>query len=123
MEQDEANLTTNMQGNEIKKLAEVLVEQFRADGAVNFVTMKMEHVEFGSFSVTMQKDSGVTPAEKVVALEKALEDEVKNRDYWESEITRLADAVGVCLDGCIGEWSSDNDPVANAHNLLHDAMN
>ncbi|OEF61222.1 hypothetical protein A1OW_20335 [Enterovibrio norvegicus] len=57
--------------------------------------------------------------EKNQELEKALVEEIDNRDSWEERATKLALAVGEHFDSDVGEHSSCNCPINNAHELLN----
>ncbi|WP_100913527.1 hypothetical protein [Pseudoalteromonas spongiae] len=56
---------------------------------------------------------------QIADLEKAVVEEIENRDKWEEKATYLAECVGVYFDESVGEHSSANCPIANAHDLLN----
>jgi hypothetical protein len=45
--------------------------------------------------------------------------EIETRDSWEERATKLAESVGVYFSEDIGEHSSANCPIINAHGLLN----
>lgn len=45
--------------------------------------------------------------------------EIENRDKWEERATALAESVGEFFGVSVGEHSSANCPINNAHQLLH----
>ena len=53
------------------------------------------------------------------SLDKAVGEEIENRDIWEDKATKLADSVGVYFSESVGEHSSGNCPINNAHELLN----
>lgn len=57
--------------------------------------------------------------QQVISLDDAVCEEIQNRDEWEERATRLAECVGVYFDSDVGEHSSANCPIANAHELLN----
>jgi len=57
--------------------------------------------------------------ERIVSLDKALCEEIENRDHWEERASKLAFAVGEHFGQDIGEHSSANCPINNAHDLLN----
>lgn len=52
-------------------------------------------------------------------LDKALIEEIENRDCWEARATKLACSVGEYFSEDVGEHSSCNCPINNAHELLN----
>lgn len=54
-------------------------------------------------------------------LEKALEEELTNRDYWEEKSTDLAMKIGEHLDVNVGEHSNMNCPIQNAFDAIDNA--
>jgi hypothetical protein len=59
-----------LNGKACQVLASAFAGQFIGAGAVNFLEVNMEHPEIGSFTVTMQKTSGLTPAQLKAQAEK-----------------------------------------------------
>lgn len=57
--------------------------------------------------------------ERVKSLDKAVLEEIENRDEWELRATGLAEAVGSYFGEDVGEHSSANCPINNAHELLN----
>lgn len=55
---------------------------------------------------------------KIASLDKAVCEEIENRDHWEERASKLAYAVGEHFDVSVGEHSSANCPISNAHELL-----
>ena len=55
---------------------------------------------------------------KNAELEKEIEEEIRNRDYWEGKATELAEDVGRFIGVDVGEHSSHNCPVESAINAL-----
>ena len=53
------------------------------------------------------------------ALDTAVGEEIDNRDAWEERATSLAGSVGEYFGADIGEHSSANCPIKNAHELLN----
>lgn len=56
-------------------------------------------------------------------LDKSLSDEIEQRDYWESQATRLANLVGSHFGFDVGEHSNTNCPVMNAIEYLEEHEN
>lgn len=56
---------------------------------------------------------------KIIQLDKAVCEEIESRDHWEERASKLAYAVGVYFDESVGEHSSANCPINNAHELLN----
>jgi hypothetical protein len=56
---------------------------------------------------------------KVKSLDNSVCEEIDNRDHWEERATKLADAVGDHFSESVGEHSSGNCPINNAHELLN----
>jgi hypothetical protein len=54
-------------------------------------------------------------------LEKALEEEIINRDYWEEKATDLAMKIGEHLGVEVGEHSNMNCPIQNAFDAIDNA--
>ena len=52
-------------------------------------------------------------------LDKAICEEIENRDHWEERASKLAYAVGEYFGESVGEHSSANCPINNAHELLN----
>jgi hypothetical protein len=62
-------------GAAVKLFAASAVHWFKETGGVNFVTMSMSDRKTGEcYEVTMQKAGGLTPADKITALQKRLQD-------------------------------------------------
>lgn len=55
---------------------------------------------------------------KINELNSVVEKEIENRDNWEERATNLAESVADYFDSDIGEHSSANCPIINAHRLL-----
>ena len=55
---------------------------------------------------------------RITSLDKAVCEEIENRDHWEERASKLAYAVGEHFDVSVGEHSSANCPISNAHELL-----
>jgi hypothetical protein len=60
---------------------------------------------------------------RVQSLDKAVAEEIENRDNWEERATKLAVSVGEYFDESVGEHSSANCPIDNAHELLNQIRN
>lgn len=60
-------------GLAIQIMAESFADQFKSSGAVNYLELLFEHSEIGPLTVTMQRVDGLTPAQKLVAVEDQLE--------------------------------------------------
>lgn len=56
---------------------------------------------------------------RIDSLDKDVCEEIENRDHWEERATKLAYAVGVYFEESVGEHSSANCPINNAHELLN----
>ncbi|MCF2826903.1 MULTISPECIES: hypothetical protein [unclassified Pseudoalteromonas] len=52
-------------------------------------------------------------------LDTAVCEEIENRDRWEERASKLAYAVGEYFGESVGEHSSANCPIENAHELLN----
>lgn len=57
--------------------------------------------------------------QRVESLDQAVSEEIENRDEWELRATRLAEAVGSYFGEDVGEHSSANCPINNAHELMN----
>jgi predicted transcriptional regulator len=60
---------------------------------------------------------------RVQSLDNAVLQEIDNRDNWEERATKLAESVGVYFSESVGEHSSANCPINNAHELLNQIDN
>jgi hypothetical protein len=71
---DERGLEMTYEGTAIRALAEGLVEQFHADGGINYVEWNMHRADEGWFVLTMRRREGVSPgqlaAERLVEIER-----------------------------------------------------
>ncbi|MCZ4337825.1 hypothetical protein [Shewanella colwelliana] len=56
---------------------------------------------------------------RVKSLDKSVVEEIENRDHWEERASKLAYAVGEHFSESVGEHSSANCPINNAHELLN----
>ncbi|MAD75997.1 MAG: hypothetical protein CML20_14615 [Rheinheimera sp.] len=56
---------------------------------------------------------------QVENLDTAVCEEIDHRDKWEEKATKLAESVGAYFDCSVGEHSSANCPIVNAHELLN----
>lgn len=56
---------------------------------------------------------------RVKTLDKSIVEEIENRDHWEERASKLAYAVGEHFGKSVGEHSSANCPINNAHELLN----
>jgi hypothetical protein len=55
---------------------------------------------------------------KIEELNSIILEELENRDRWEERASKLAYAVGEYFGESVGEHSSANCPIKNAHELL-----
>lgn len=60
-------------GLAIQIMAEAFADQFKSSGAVNYLELLFDHSEVGPLTVTMQRVEGLTPAQKLAAVEAQLE--------------------------------------------------
>lgn len=60
-------------GLAIQIMAESFADQFKSSGAVNYLELLFDHSEVGPLTVTMQRVEGLTPAQKLAAVEAQLE--------------------------------------------------
>lgn len=60
-------------GVAIQIMAEAFADQFKSSGAVNYLELLFDHSEVGPLTVTMQRVEGLTPAQKLAAVEAQLE--------------------------------------------------
>lgn len=67
-------------GVAIQIMAEAFADQFKSSGAVNYLELLFDHSEVGPLTVTMQRVEGLTPAQKLAAVEAQLEAAQKERD-------------------------------------------
>lgn len=58
---------------------------------------------------------------RIESLDKAVCEEIENRDHWEARATELATDVGTLLNIDVGEHSSANCPVQNAIDAVYQA--
>ena len=56
---------------------------------------------------------------RITELDKAVCEEIGNRDNWEERASKLAYAVGEYFGESVGEHSSANCPITIAHELLN----
>jgi len=67
-----------------------------------------------------EKDAVIAELKSSVdELDDAICEEIYNRDNWEAKATKLADCVGEYFNEYIGEHSSANCPILNAHEILN----
>lgn len=78
-------------GLAIQVMAEAFADQFKSSGAVNYLELLFEHSEIGPLTVTMQRVDGLTPAQKLAAVEDQLEAAQRDRNmhYQVSEKFRI----------------------------------
>lgn len=56
---------------------------------------------------------------RIKRLDVDVSEEIENRDRWEERASKLAYAVGEYFGESVGEHSSANCPIRNAHELLN----
>lgn len=56
---------------------------------------------------------------RIKSLDVVVREEIENRDRWEERASKLACAVGEYFGEPVGEHSSANCPIINAHELLN----
>lgn len=65
--------TLDLSGSAVEVMASSFAGQFIGSGATNYLEARMTHKELGSFTVTMQRQNGETPAQQVAALRAEVE--------------------------------------------------
>jgi hypothetical protein len=91
-------------------LAASFAGQFVGTGATNFLEINMEHPAIGDFNVTIQKTSGLTPAQLKAQAE-------KERDEAMSLLTELMDTE-LAEMGCAGSHAPIEDILGRIQQLL-----
>jgi len=65
LEMNSKETQMTLEGGAIGLVADALVKQFYDSGAINYLELTFTHETVGSFVLTMQKATGVTPADRI----------------------------------------------------------
>ncbi|CCO44197.1 hypothetical protein VIBNISOn1_1050023 [Vibrio nigripulchritudo SOn1] len=98
--QEQAELFHNIHGRIQDDAKGITVAEY--EGAINAAFLMLEQAE-----------------SRINSLDKSVCEEIDNRDKWEERASKLAYAVGEYFDESVGEHSSANCPINNAHELLN----
>ena len=82
-------------GFAVQLMAESMAQQFKDSGAVNYLELRFQHIDIGPLTVTMQREEGLTPAQKLAQAEARIDElEVRlrqrDREDFIREITHPA---------------------------------
>jgi|GEM_PF-2280624 len=80
-------------GFAIQMMAECFADQFKSSGAINYLELLFEHADIGEMTVTMQRKDGLTPAQKLAAAEKCIEELEKSRLGTEESLIAAVDNI------------------------------
>lgn len=80
---DERGIEATFVGSAVRIFAEGLVEQFHADGGINYVEWNMHRADEGWFVLTMRRREGVSPGQ--LAAERLVEIERLKRELIEAK--------------------------------------
>jgi FtsZ-binding cell division protein ZapB len=75
---DSTGINLKLEGGACQLLAESFIDQFKDSGAENYLVVTFES-DLGPLSVTMQRENGLTPIQKVAALQAEIA-ELKEED-------------------------------------------
>lgn len=67
-------------GFAVQLMAESMAQQFKESGAINYLELRFQHREIGPITVTMQREEGLTPAQKLAQAEARIQElELRHR--------------------------------------------
>lgn len=101
-------LSISMSGMALQMVAASFAEQFKANGATNYLELSGNHPETGPFTITMQRTHGLTPAQKLAAM-------TKQRDVLREALNDVQDVMNNS-QGVAG-WHKNGD-IATLDELL-----
>ena len=88
LKENEAKIS--FEGSPVQVLANALADQFKSNGALNYVEMTMHNDEIGEFTVTMQRKLGIAPCEKNKELQAEKEELEAKVEIMTEALERLA---------------------------------
>lgn len=91
-------------GLAIQIMAESFADQFKSSGAVNYLELLFDHSEVGPLTVTMQRVEGLTPAQKLAAVEAQLEKAEAALSAANEKLSKPVVLPDDGLEDCINMW-------------------
>lgn len=76
-------------GFAVQLMAESMAQQFKDSGAVNYLELLFHHKDIGPMTVTMQREEGLTPAQKLAQAEARIQElELRHRQRDRDDFIR-----------------------------------
>lgn len=129
MTQEEGGVSMQLEGSPLHIIAASIIEQFKGIGADNYLEIKFNEKDTQElFTLTVQKASGMTPADKVAELTKELEFSNSRVSYYQGELyatSKVNREMRECCHKLVTSIVSNPDLVAemiSKSDLLHDAL-